>query len=192
MSAAQTSPEELLAEIERGVEPADVEAWHDELAAREGELSAALEHFLNSNDAQSALRLTAGLQRFWMQRGRFADGRRALERALAAPGADAATPARAAALAGAGMLAFRQGANDDARRHLDESLAIARRLGDRSAEAIALNGLSRVALRDGEYGELRRLALESKAIAEELGDRRALASPIHMLRRCVADGRERR
>jgi tetratricopeptide (TPR) repeat protein len=163
----------LLHEVERG---ADLE----ELGSREDELRVALEWFHEQGDIDSALRLATALRLFWTDRGRFDEGRAALERAIAAPGA-ASSERRAAALAGLGLLAFRQGDNERARECLDESLALARSAGDHAVEALALNGLSRVALRDRDYPALRSFAEASKIIAEASGDRKALVSPLHML-----------
>ena len=170
----------LLADVERGAGLGGEQAWYDELDARDDELRAALEWFHEQGDADSALHLATRLRLFWMERGRFDEGRAALERAVAAPGA-ASSERRAAALAALGLLAFRQGDNERARDCLNESLALARSDGDRAVEGLALNGLSRVALRDGDYPALRRFAEESKTIAEEGGDRKALISPLHML-----------
>jgi non-specific serine/threonine protein kinase len=170
----------LLADVERGADPGHEQVWYEELAARDDELGAALGWFHEQGDADAALRLATALRLFWMERGRFDEGRAALERAVAAPGA-ASSERRAGALAALGLIAFRQGDNERARGCLDESLALARGKGDRTVAALALNGLSRVALRDGDYGALQRFAEESKSIAEESGDRKALISPLHML-----------
>src|SRR2546422_2281397 len=57
-------------------------SWYAELDTREDELRAALEWFHQQGDVDSALALATGLRLFWTDRGRFDDGRAALERAL--------------------------------------------------------------------------------------------------------------
>src|SRR5439155_12769308 len=112
---------------------------------------------------------------FWMRKGHVEEGRRYLERLLSTGNPSANL--RAAGLAAAGMLAFRQG-DASAGRLLEESAELARSSGDDAALALALGGLSRVALRAGDTARTRELALQ---VLELVSGEGSEYSPRHML-----------
>jgi predicted ATPase/class 3 adenylate cyclase len=112
--------------------------WLGRLAADDANLRAATQHAIATGDVDSALQLTAGLWRYWLQTGRLSAGRDLVARALAMPGADVPTPLRVRALDAAGGLAYWSGDVATADAIYEEELALARQLGDRPAEALAL------------------------------------------------------
>ena len=100
--------------------PRRLDPEHDNLRAA---LSWACAH-----DAETALRLTASLWRFWFVRGHAVEGARWIERALAV--APEPTRPRAAALIGLTGLDSRQGRSDRHRSLGAEAMAIVRQIGE--------------------------------------------------------------
>src|ERR687887_973828 len=147
----------------------------DELERRHDELNAALDELVERDEPEMALG-ERGLIDFWMRKGHLDEGRRQLDRLLAA--GDPPANLRAAGLYGAGVLAFRQGDEETARRLFEESEELARSSGDDAALAAALGGLSRVALRAGDPARTRELALEALELVE---GEAAEYNPRHML-----------
>ena len=148
----------------------------DELERRRDELNAALDELVQRGKPEPALAAERGLVDFWMRKGHLDEGRHHLDRLL-----DAGEPPahlRAAGLAGAGTLAFRQGDDEAAERLFEESARLARGAGDEAVLASALGGLSRVALRAGDPGRTRELALQALGLAS---DERAGLGARHML-----------
>jgi tetratricopeptide (TPR) repeat protein len=148
----------------------------DELEQRHEELNAALDQLVERGEPEPALEAERALVNFWMRKGYLDEGRRHLERLLAA--GDPPANLRAAGLAGTGVLAFRQGDDETALRLFEESAELARSSGDDEARALALNGLSRVALRAGDPARTRDLALQ---VLELVSGDAAEYSPRHML-----------
>src|SRR5262245_25767423 len=81
--------------------------WLDRLEENREQLECLLDGLLVGGDSERALGLAGALAPFWWMRGHTAAGRARLDRALALPGGSAA--ARAAALVGAGSLAYAAG-----------------------------------------------------------------------------------
>ena len=104
-------------------------AWLDRRADEHDNLRAALDWFEAADETERALRLAGALQRFWIVRGHLAEGRRRLERLLAADARP--TAARGKALNGAALLALNTGEPETARRRAEEALALHEQLGDR-------------------------------------------------------------
>ena len=111
------------------------EQWHERLAGAEvaalldllerehDNLRAALAWSLQAPDPSLGLRLAAALQQFWTLRGHFAEGGRWYAALLAAAGDDYPVE-RAAALRGAGAMAYNQGHQREAEALLGEALAL--------------------------------------------------------------------
>ena len=148
----------------------------DELERRHDELNAAIEELVRRGEPEPALESERALVDFWMRKGHLDEGRRHLDRLLAA--GDPPSNLRAAGLSGAGVLAFRQGDDETARRLFEESAELARSSGDDAVLASALGGLSRVALRAGDPAQTRELALGALDLVSGEG---AEYSPRHML-----------
>jgi predicted ATPase/DNA-binding CsgD family transcriptional regulator len=127
---------------------------------------------------ETALRLAGALHFFWFLRGHYDEGWRWLDAALERAGAEERSPARAKALAGAGMLAFNRDNYAAARERLAASAALARELGDTAGVAYALHLLARGDLPRREPAALRVLLEESIGLAREAGDRWTLANAL--------------
>ncbi|MDQ3412689.1 MAG: protein kinase, partial [Chloroflexota bacterium] len=104
--------------------------WLDRLELEHDNVRSALRWSIARDDTGIALRLGASLWRFWSIRGYLSEGRRWLEQVLDLSPA-ALSPARAAALVGAGTLAEYQGAYAAAAALHQAALALHRALGDR-------------------------------------------------------------
>lgn len=157
------------------------EAWFDRLEKEHDQLQGALQWFLDHEDLQRAMELTALVWRFWMNRGHIDEGRKWLGAVLAAVETTETAALRAEVLQGAGTMAFQQGDQEAARTNFEQSLSISRRLNDTQGIVRALTGLARVALRKGDYPAVRSRAEEALATARELSDRSALIGPVHLL-----------
>jgi tetratricopeptide (TPR) repeat protein len=126
-------------------------------------------------DAETGLRLAAGLHWFWYLGGHLVEGVSRTEAALAH--SHCAAPAiRAKALYGAGHLAWMLGNHAAARQWLEESAAMWRALGDQRGLAHALAPLA-LLLEPGAGRPVRAPVLleESAALFRGLGDRWGLA-----------------
>jgi non-specific serine/threonine protein kinase len=152
----------------------------DRLDQDHDNLRAALEWSLApTRRDDAALRLSGALAWFWWQRSYYDEGRRWLERALAA--APRPSAARMKALHGAGWLAQHRRDAVVARALLNESLLLARALGDRWTVALALHHLGRVAYYEGDPAAARALGEQSLAVAEQVGDDWLIAWAVHLL-----------
>jgi predicted ATPase len=135
----------------------------------------------DGDDPQLALRLAGTTWTFWYVRGHFARGRTALDLALARPGADAATPARAVALMAAGALAYTQGDRGAGRTRSLAAVAAFDALGDTLGLARALTGVALCDADDGRHAEAAAGYRRAIAIFRAHGDRRRLASTLNNL-----------
>ncbi|MCC6315599.1 MAG: tetratricopeptide repeat protein, partial [Thermomicrobiales bacterium] len=153
-------------------------SWLDRLQAEHDDLRAALAWSV-AGDPETALRLAAGLWRFWSQRGYWSEGRGWLERALA-DDVGGSPAARAAALIGVGKLANEQGDLVHARRCFDEGLNLARQIGDERAAAYARQGLGIVASNQSEFDHAAALFEVALVQFRSLGDEAAIG-------RCLSD-----
>jgi predicted ATPase/DNA-binding SARP family transcriptional activator len=149
---------------------ARLEAEHDNLrAALETSLAVAPER---------ALRLAAALAPFWEVRGYLEEGRRRLSSVLEKAGPWRASRHAAAALEGAGALAFLQGDFDAAHAFCEAALQRWRRLGDQAGVARSLGRLGRLIYDQGDYPMARTRIEEGLAIARTLEDPAGLATAL--------------
>jgi predicted ATPase/DNA-binding NarL/FixJ family response regulator len=157
-------------------------AWVARLGAEDDNFRRALRwtQGAEAGSAAPGLRLAAALCQFWVYRGRQREGREWVEAALARPGAEARTAARAAALCVAGSFAAELGHSTAARARLEASVALWRELGDARglARALAWLGLNTLA-RDRAAG--RALLEEAIALARSAGARWELALALRFL-----------
>ncbi|MBW3634202.1 MAG: tetratricopeptide repeat protein, partial [Chloroflexi bacterium] len=159
--------------------PAGV-TWLERLDADHGNLRSALEWLGSQGSAERLVRLAASLWRFWWIRGHITQGRKQLDAALAIA-RSVKTPARAAALDGAGVLAETQGSYGEAEAYHRESLALSQELDDTIGVARALGNLGVVALGRGD-NDLAAMQLEqSLALARESSDRVLIATALNDL-----------
>ncbi|MGZ5446314.1 MAG: protein kinase domain-containing protein [Thermoanaerobaculia bacterium] len=142
----------------------------ERLDADDDNFRTAIEWAVSANDADLALRLGAALWWMWYVRGRYTEGRRALESILAVPGGEGVA-VRAKALTGAGAMAFLQCDYERAIALLESSIALARANGDPVSLAQSLQFRGSIARERGEYEHAIDLHLLSRAIWAELEDR---------------------
>ena len=143
--------------------------WLDRLEREHDNLRAALDHLHASGEGGLALRLAGAVPDFWCAKEHFAEGRRQLERALAAGPADP-TPIRAKALIGAAHMARDCGFGADAKARAEEGLALARRYGDARVVADGVFWLGQALADEGDFESARRFHEEGVALRIELGD----------------------
>jgi DNA-binding CsgD family transcriptional regulator len=139
----------------------------DVLEEQNDNLRAVLD-WCRSTDAALGLILAANLIDYWDWKGHLTEGRRWLAAFLDLNPANDLP--HAAALAGAGLLAWRQGDNLAARRHYEECLAMGRSMKDDKLIALALRGLADALVNLGDYGKAEALCRESLAIFRQVGD----------------------
>jgi predicted ATPase/class 3 adenylate cyclase len=151
--------------------------WLARLEAEHDNLRAALGWARERGAAEEGLRLAGALWRFWEIHGDWGEGRDWLEGALAG-GGHGVPAARARALHGAGILAFRQGDAGRAVARLEEALDLYRELGDTCAIAASLGNLGLVAYRQGEYGRAVARLEEALDLLRELDDMPGIAASL--------------
>jgi predicted ATPase len=166
---------DLAMEAIRHVPGADQAWWIDRLEADAANLRAAMLHALEVGDVPSALGLTAGLWRYWLQTGRMSEGRDFARRAMALPGAEAETELRVRALDALGGLAYWAGDGLAANALYEEELALARRIGDRPGTALALLDVFFTREYAGDVDAAMAAKAEAEALYRELGDTFGLA-----------------
>jgi non-specific serine/threonine protein kinase len=127
---------------QRGLSGSKQVEWLQQLEREHHNLRAALGWALDSGEGELALRFCAALPDFWRVKGHYREGRAWIERALAAP-PQASPSVRAAALEGAGVLAYIQDDPLGARRSIDASVELWRAADrcPRLAFALAYQGM---------------------------------------------------
>src|SRR5919206_572403 len=138
---------------------ADQIAWFARLEEEHDNLRAALEFALDSGDPLSGLRLAVAIRRYWSIHGHLAEGREALEHALAASSPEPSA-LRARALNGVGILAGEQGDFDASRDALEAALESARAADAPDTISAALTNLGNLAFFRGELDAARELYAE--------------------------------
>ncbi|MGI8657579.1 MAG: ATP-binding protein [Candidatus Limnocylindria bacterium] len=134
--------------------------WVGRLAADHDNLRAALRWAEDDPDGAAAeLNLASGMWRFWEIQGFLEEGSAWLERALKRVGGEA-SPRRASALTGAGVLAAQRGDLAAATAFHEASLTIRRELGSSAGIAAACNNLASLHVERGDFVRARELYLE--------------------------------
>jgi predicted ATPase/class 3 adenylate cyclase/Tfp pilus assembly protein PilF len=170
---------ELAEEIMPKLRGSEQVRWYAVLEAEHDNLRQALQFCAEDPGAgEAGLRLAGALWRFWWTQGHLSEGRERLGLALSHVAGQARTGARAAALNGAGVVAFQQGDYAAARALFEEGLAIQRELRDLRGIAGSLTSLGNVTHAQGDYAAARSLIEESLAIVRQLGDRPGLANAL--------------
>ena len=145
-------------------------AWLVRLEGAHDNLRAALEWGAEQPASdETGLRLAGAVFWFWHLRSHLDEGRVRLEALLARPGPQAGRT-RAAALQGAGQLAYYQHDFARARALLEEGVALRRALGDARGVAYGLVYAGSAAKQQGDWPAARALLAESVALAREAGD----------------------
>jgi predicted ATPase/DNA-binding SARP family transcriptional activator len=164
---------EFADEAEPGLVGAQIE-WLARVDSEHDNLRAALAHALATGDYASALQLVVGVRRFWHIHGYLAEGRHALESALAIAPAEP-SELRANALNMIGILAGEQGDFDAAGVKFRAALEDARAVGATRAISSALVNLGTMAFFGGELDAAGELYKESIEYFASLGDIRGQA-----------------
>jgi tetratricopeptide (TPR) repeat protein len=140
-----------------------------QLAREHDNLRLALRWLVTRGDVERAQRLAGALHRFWMVRAHLAEGEAWLRQALALPGGERQTAARAACVYALGSLLEVQGAYDASELHLREALSLFRAAGNRAGEGWTLMGLGQAARLRGDHAAARVLLEEGIAVSREAG-----------------------
>lgn len=157
----------------------DAAGWVERLTPVRQDLGEAARFLTGTGEAEAAVELVSMVYRLWLLAGDVAGGRQVLAAVLDV-GERKPSRARAIALYGSGLLAFRAGDMPDSKGRNEQALEVARVVGDREAEALALVGLSRVALRDHDYSRVLSLAGQARELTRDL-DPAAGVWPLHLL-----------
>jgi predicted ATPase/class 3 adenylate cyclase len=151
-----------------GLDGPEQAMWLAALEVERDNLRAALEWSVDHEPM--ALRLSGAIWRFWLLRGRPAEGRDWLEKALgSASGAD--DRSRVQALLGMGALASHQGDQETAQGYLDNAGKLAADVGDLRGAAVAASALAVIQHKDGNLpaaAALFRTSLEQARGASDL------------------------
>jgi non-specific serine/threonine protein kinase len=124
---------------------ADQKTWLQRLESEQDNIRAALHWAIEHGEVEFAQRMAGALQPFWFRHGRWSEGRRWLEDALAmGPSSTLNQSVRANALYGAGALARFQGDFTRARMLCEQSLAMYRALANQTGVLKTLVQLGRI------------------------------------------------
>lgn len=161
----------------RKLQSSEQALWLERIEQEHDNLRAALRWAMASHEVEAALRLSAALWHFWYARGYFHEGRGWLEQALALEGTNQKSKSTvyAAALNGAGGLAYAQGDYASAQRFYAASLPLREQSADDAGIAIALNNLGLVARNLGDYARANTLLEQSIGQCRRLGDMSGIA-----------------
>jgi predicted ATPase/class 3 adenylate cyclase len=163
---------DLAEEAEGHLTREDRVAWLSRLESEHDNLRAALDRAERTRDAaDTGLRTTAAIWRFWLQRGHLSEGRGRLERLLSMLGAGPRGPERARALGALGGIAYWQNDYPPMRGAYEEAVDIAREVGDAKLLASALLDLSFIPSLEHDPDRTEAILREGLAAAEEAGDR---------------------
>ncbi len=169
-------------EADRHLVGPDASTWLNRLDAERANLRTACGWFAGAGDGGRFIRLITCLQKFWITRGHYSEGRQWFARAIEVASMPDADPRwRFEALRGEAWIALRQGDGASASRDSAASLALARELGDRRQLARALELASAVARRvadDTLALEFLREALECSQAEQDLA---GIAQALHQI-----------
>ena len=149
-------------------------AWLARCDAEHDNIRAALAFALDSGDGEAALRLAVSLRHFWQLHGHLAEGRHALEEALAAT-SEEPSAARAYALNSVGILASEQGDLEHAEAVFEAGLEAGRAINDPRPAATTLVNLGNLAFFRDELDRARELYGEAIERFTAIGDFRSTA-----------------
>jgi tetratricopeptide (TPR) repeat protein len=155
--------------------------WLERLQAEDDNLQAALEWSRSQpNGAEALARLVAALQDYWAYTGRFTEGWRWVEEALANR-SQVSPRYRVRTLITAGRLALDLTDYPQATALLDEALVLARRIGDRRAEAETLSNQGYLLQAQGDTAAATERHSEALALWRVSGDRARIADSLTCL-----------
>jgi predicted ATPase/DNA-binding XRE family transcriptional regulator len=157
----------------------DADAWLARMQGEHDNMRAALDWAQRHEPDNVALSLAGALARFWELQGYIGEGRAWLQMLLAQPHGPLPSPARARALWGVGMLAYRQGDYEVATRWLQESEALYQDLNDAGGLADVLNTWGNVAFDEGDYERAMALYERGLNLRRQMGDRWRLVASLN-------------
>ena len=170
-------------EAEPGLDGPDSGFWLDLVDEDLDNLRAAMSWAADSGEAELGLRLSSALAWFWLRRGRLAEGRASLERALAVGGEPDIAVAKALHVSGG--LAWAQGDRDAAASRLGEAVERLGELDDYEFRdawlSSALSTYSLALLGSGETEEALTTAAASVAVGRRVGESSELARALGAL-----------
>jgi predicted ATPase/Tfp pilus assembly protein PilF len=159
----------------------EASSWLRRLDSEQANLRAALDHLLQSGEAEGALRLSGALWSYWQTRGNWTEGRRYLSAAVAL-GVDLEPERLVDSLWGGSILALWQGAIDEGERLALRLLGMSKASADHErVYSAAIHLLAIVAGRRGDYVEARRLHEESLELCRRGDDPWLLAIALNNL-----------
>src|SRR5262245_36060048 len=163
----------LALEADRQLLGPEQEHWLERLDRQRELLHSLLEQFIDSRDVERALRLVGALVRFWWMRGHTTAGRERLERVLLLPGGS--DEARAAALVGAGSLAYAAGDFHASRRYYEQALPLLQATRQELDVARVLDRAGMAARQLMELADAHRFHTEALGIQRRVGTPAELA-----------------
>ncbi|MDQ3964228.1 MAG: hypothetical protein M3277_10015 [Actinomycetota bacterium] len=158
----------LAEEAEPHLREGGSKAWLHRLQREHDNVRAGLDRLAALGETQPALALAGAFWRFWYMRGHIAEGRRRLEGLLEADDAD--TPARAAALDGAAVMALNAGDVGWTKLRAEEALDLHRRFGDAWGAAYSSFMLANAVAEEKNFRRAQQLHANSVRLFRELGD----------------------
>ncbi|MGB5051528.1 MAG: tetratricopeptide repeat protein [Caldilineaceae bacterium] len=168
---------DLAVGLEASLTGDDQAAAYKILQGEEDNLRAALAWSLEQEDDDIALQMGGILWRWWAAQSYLREGRSWLEKALSRQ--TSAQPAlRAAALWGAGRLAFFQADDRQAEEMLEESLALYGQIADQNGIAWVLDAIGAIYTYREVHDRARALFEESLALHRVTGNRRGISHTI--------------
>jgi predicted ATPase len=144
------------------------ERWLERIEQQHANFPAAIETLIAQRDIEAALRTAGALLRYWERRGRIAEGRALLDRALS-ESAPVLPQVRAKALYSAGFLAYFQDDREGERASYGEALELYRQCGDASGELLTELELAYMSLLLDDVvpiGEVEQLVHRADALAD--------------------------
>jgi len=147
----------LSVEGEQGLRGPDQAIWSVRLGEALDDVREVLELVAHEPDgAEAGLALAGSHWLQWINRGQWEEGRDAILRALAHPGANRDSARYGMALVGAGTLVYRMGDLDRAREFYQEALSVLSRVGTDQQIGSAYRNLGNIAFGRGENDEAER------------------------------------
>ncbi|MEA2646429.1 MAG: hypothetical protein QOE92_1512 [Chloroflexota bacterium] len=152
----------------------------DGIATEHDNIRASLVWLMQHKDTAEAMRLAAGMWRYWQRRGPLVEGRERIDAVLALPGGDEHPLERMALLEAAGGVAWWQGLPNESASYYEDALVIARAHGTQADVARQLYNASFPLLggdpdKRARGVEVAREAYELyKGMGDRLGEARAM------------------
>lgn len=153
----------------------------EKIESEQDNIRTALEWLLQDADVQLPLRLCAACCRFWVMRGRYAEGRDWSKRALDLPGAEVPTDTRATLINGYGIMVYDQGELLEAKELYLESIAIREKLNDRAGMVNSMINLGNTAWSLSDFDLAEEWYTKTLAIARETKNRWTEATALNNL-----------